>query len=306
MPTVANGKPAFGQYRRSTTGDGHDPWALQILDIVDGELVELSFFLDTEHPVPAVRPAAPPGRPEPHWFRIGGSRGLPMPAATDTQNQGADARRPANGNGDGPRRSSLVQERSRRTRQELVNAAVKLWTERGFEHGVENTTVEEIARAAGVTKGTFYFHFAHKEDVLLEMSLTTSDAVTARRRPSSAEQRRDRSTRSCSRRSPRWRGAPSACPAPRSPARSGSSTSTPTRPRAEHDAAGVARASLEAAQARGELPARRRPRGHQRHDERAHDHRGRGMGARRYTKLAPELAYRMRVLLAGDPRRARV
>src|SRR3954453_17814742 len=81
-------------------------------------------------------------------------------------------------NGDGPRRCSLVQERCRRPRQELVNAAVKLWTERGFESGVESTTVEEIARAAGVTKGTFYFHFAHKEDVLLEMSLTTGDAVT--------------------------------------------------------------------------------------------------------------------------------
>ena len=66
-----------------------------------------------------------------------------------------------NGSSDGPRRSSLVQERSRRTRQQLVNAAVKLWTERGFENGVETTTVEEIARAAGVTKGTFYFHFAH-------------------------------------------------------------------------------------------------------------------------------------------------
>jgi AcrR family transcriptional regulator len=80
-------------------------------------------------------------------------------------------------NGDGPRRSSLVQERSRRTRQELVNAAVQLWTERGFENGVESTTVEEIARAAGVTKGTFYFHFAHKEDVLLEMSITAGDAT---------------------------------------------------------------------------------------------------------------------------------
>lgn len=85
--------------------------------------------------------------------------------------------RSTNGDGDGPRRSSLAQERSRRTRRLLVNAAVKLWTERGFEHGVENTTVEEIARAAGVTKGTFYFHFAHKEDVLLEMSITTSEAV---------------------------------------------------------------------------------------------------------------------------------
>ncbi len=48
VPTVANGRPAFGQYRRSTTGDGHDPWALQILEFADGELVELSFFLDTE------------------------------------------------------------------------------------------------------------------------------------------------------------------------------------------------------------------------------------------------------------------
>jgi AcrR family transcriptional regulator len=102
-----------------------------------------------------------------------------MPAALPRDSKPSDSATdtPANGNGDGPRRSSLVQERSRRTRQQLVNAAVRLWTERGFEHGVENTTVEEIARAAGVTKGTFYFHFAHKEDVLLEMSLTTSDAV---------------------------------------------------------------------------------------------------------------------------------
>jgi AcrR family transcriptional regulator len=100
-----------------------------------------------------------------------------MPAAPSRNTKDSSPDVPANGNGDGPRRSSLVQERSRRTRQQLVNAAVKLWTERGFEHGVENTTVEEIARAAGVTKGTFYFHFAHKEDVLLEMSLTTGDAT---------------------------------------------------------------------------------------------------------------------------------
>jgi AcrR family transcriptional regulator len=96
-----------------------------------------------------------------------------MPAAIERDTNQTNG----NGNADGPRRSSLVQERSRRTRQELVNAAVQLWTERGFETGVESTTVEEIARAAGVTKGTFYFHFAHKEDVLLEMSLTTGDAV---------------------------------------------------------------------------------------------------------------------------------
>jgi RNA polymerase sigma-70 factor (ECF subfamily) len=52
LPTVANGKPAFGQYRRSATGGGHDAWALQVLDFVDGQLVELSWFLDTERLFP--------------------------------------------------------------------------------------------------------------------------------------------------------------------------------------------------------------------------------------------------------------
>lgn len=46
---------------------------------------------------------------------------------------------------------------------------MRLWSERGFETGIEDTTVDEIVRAAGVTKGTFYFHFAHKEEILLEL-----------------------------------------------------------------------------------------------------------------------------------------
>jgi RNA polymerase sigma-70 factor (ECF subfamily) len=48
VPTVANGRPAFGQYKPAPDGNGHHAWALQILDIADGELVELSFFLDVE------------------------------------------------------------------------------------------------------------------------------------------------------------------------------------------------------------------------------------------------------------------
>jgi RNA polymerase sigma-70 factor (ECF subfamily) len=45
---AANGAPAFGQYKPSDTGRGFDPWALQVLEIEDGEIVELTFFLDTE------------------------------------------------------------------------------------------------------------------------------------------------------------------------------------------------------------------------------------------------------------------
>jgi AcrR family transcriptional regulator len=75
------------------------------------------------------------------------------------------------------RRSGLLQDRSRQTRQRLVRAALDLWTVRGFETGVEETTVEEIVQAAGVTKGTFYFHFARKEEILLEMGRGTAGIV---------------------------------------------------------------------------------------------------------------------------------
>jgi RNA polymerase sigma-70 factor (ECF subfamily) len=49
LPTVAaNGSPAFGQFKPSDSGSGYDPWALQVLEIEDGRIVELTFFLATE------------------------------------------------------------------------------------------------------------------------------------------------------------------------------------------------------------------------------------------------------------------
>jgi AcrR family transcriptional regulator len=87
------------------------------------------------------------------------------------------ARAAAKRSTEGRRRSGLLQERSQQTRHDLVRAALELWTERGFEHGIEDTTAEEIAQAAGVTKGTFYFHFAYKEEILLEMGIETAEAM---------------------------------------------------------------------------------------------------------------------------------
>jgi RNA polymerase sigma-70 factor (ECF subfamily) len=47
IPTVsANGSPAFGQYKPDGKG-GYEPWALQVLEIRDGGIGELTFFLDT-------------------------------------------------------------------------------------------------------------------------------------------------------------------------------------------------------------------------------------------------------------------
>ena len=49
LPTVAaNGSPAFGQYKPSETGSGYDPWALQVLELRDGKVGELTFFLATD------------------------------------------------------------------------------------------------------------------------------------------------------------------------------------------------------------------------------------------------------------------
>jgi RNA polymerase sigma-70 factor, ECF subfamily len=49
IPTIAaNGASAFGQYKPSPAGDGYEPWALQVLEIEDGRIVEFTFFLDTE------------------------------------------------------------------------------------------------------------------------------------------------------------------------------------------------------------------------------------------------------------------
>jgi len=50
--TAANGAPAFGQYKPRESGDGYEPWALQVLEIADGRIVDFTFFLDTERVFP--------------------------------------------------------------------------------------------------------------------------------------------------------------------------------------------------------------------------------------------------------------
>jgi RNA polymerase sigma-70 factor (ECF subfamily) len=53
IPTIAaNGAPAFGQYKPSESGEGYEPWALQVLEIENGRIVEFTFFLDTKNVFP--------------------------------------------------------------------------------------------------------------------------------------------------------------------------------------------------------------------------------------------------------------
>ena len=70
---------------------------------------------------------------------------------------------------------SLKLRKQQVVRTALNNAAVELFLARGFE----NVTVEEIARAAGVSRRTFFRYYESKEDVLAEHSERLGDLLLA-------------------------------------------------------------------------------------------------------------------------------
>jgi AcrR family transcriptional regulator len=89
-----------------------------------------------------------------------------------------------------PERSSPQQLRAKRTRRHLLAAAQRVFARDGYP----GATVDDIARAAGCSKGAYYFHFASKEDVLLALvddwtrgrSQRLAEAATVRRLPDAA------------------------------------------------------------------------------------------------------------------------
>ena len=56
-----------------------------------------------------------------------------------------------------------VQARAIRTKQKIIEAGADLFSGRGYH----NVTADEIARAAGVSVGTFYSYFSDKHDLFL-------------------------------------------------------------------------------------------------------------------------------------------
>jgi AcrR family transcriptional regulator len=75
----------------------------------------------------------------------------------------------------GAKPTSSARERQREdTRQRVYEAAMNAFR----RDGVGAARIDDIARAAGVSHGTFYFHFATKEDVLAQR-LRQSETVLA-------------------------------------------------------------------------------------------------------------------------------
>lgn len=55
--------------------------------------------------------------------------------------------------------------RAKRTRRQLLAAAQRVFAQRGYL----GATIDDVAEAAGCSKGAYYFHFASKEEVLLAL-----------------------------------------------------------------------------------------------------------------------------------------
>ena len=78
-----------------------------------------------------------------------------------------------------------IRERTRRLAQtELTTVAQDLF----LEHGYEQTTVDQIAAAAGMSKRTFFRYFPSKDDLVIDRKSTrlNSSHSAVSRMPSSA------------------------------------------------------------------------------------------------------------------------
>jgi AcrR family transcriptional regulator len=79
-----------------------------------------------------------------------------------------------------PKRASLRERTRAAMRAEVSDVAFRLFAEQGFE----NTTVEQIAAAAGLSRTTFFRYFGTKEEVVLgrvgEFGRQVADALAAR------------------------------------------------------------------------------------------------------------------------------
>jgi AcrR family transcriptional regulator len=75
----------------------------------------------------------------------------------------------------GPEGQGTVRVRSKRRREEIMNAAAVLFARRGF-HGV---SIDDIGSAAGMSGPGIYRHFPSKEAVLSQMLLDISERLLA-------------------------------------------------------------------------------------------------------------------------------
>jgi AcrR family transcriptional regulator len=70
-------------------------------------------------------------------------------------------------------RSQLVTPKAGQTRERILQAALELFRDRGFEQ----TTMRDVATAAGVATGAAYYYFRSKEEVVLAFYAKTAEEM---------------------------------------------------------------------------------------------------------------------------------
>src|SRR4051794_31480478 len=65
--------------------------------------------------------------------------------------------------------------KSETSRQQVLDAAIKTLAKRGFT----NTSVSDIAEAAGMSKGVVHYHFANKEDLIVRVLGQCYDSLSS-------------------------------------------------------------------------------------------------------------------------------
>ena len=86
--------------------------------------------------------------------------------------------RRAAGGSDSPGRTTRTVKAPEARRAEILQVASALFHERGYAA----TSVDEIVGRVGVAKGTFYYHFRSKEDVLAALARRMADEMAQRSR----------------------------------------------------------------------------------------------------------------------------
>lgn len=70
--------------------------------------------------------------------------------------------------------AALRDQQREETRRRLYEAALEVFR----RDGVPGSRIDDIVRAAGVSRGSFYFHFPTKEDVIFELMRETERRIT--------------------------------------------------------------------------------------------------------------------------------
>ncbi len=67
-----------------------------------------------------------------------------------------------------------TKEQAQATRQHILDVALRLFS----QQGVSSTSLAEIAKAAGVTRGAIYWHFKDKSDLFNEIWVLSESSIS--------------------------------------------------------------------------------------------------------------------------------